>query len=76
MGSELIEKYAFEAIDLIKKKEVSSSELLKASQERHIEVDTQVNALPYTFYDKAHRNEYYPSRTTKQLSNRTCICIL
>ena len=32
MGSELIEKYAFEAIDLIKKKEVSSSELLKASQ--------------------------------------------
>ena len=53
MGSDLIEKYAFEAIDLIKKKEVSSSELLKASQERHIEVDTQVNALPYTFYDKA-----------------------
>ena len=53
MGSELIEKYAFEAIDLIKKKEVSTSELLKASQERHIEVDTQVNALPYTFYDKA-----------------------
>ena len=53
MGSELIEKYAFEAIDLIKKKEVSSSELLKASQERHLEVDTQLNALPYTFYDKA-----------------------
>ena len=53
MGSELIEKYAFEAIDLIKKKEVSSSELLKASQERHLEVDSHVNALPYTFYDKA-----------------------
>ena len=45
MGSELIEKYAFEAIDLIKKKEVSSSELLKASQERHLEVDSHVNAL-------------------------------
>ena len=39
MGSDLIEKFAFEAIDLIKKREVSSSELLKASQERHIEVD-------------------------------------
>ena len=53
MGNELIEKYAFEAVDLIRKKEVISSELLKASQERHIEVDEQVNALPYTFYDKA-----------------------
>ncbi len=53
MGNELIQKYAFEAVDLIRKKEVSSSELLKASQERHIEVDEQVNALPYTFYDKA-----------------------
>ena len=53
MGNELIDKYAFEAVDLIRKKEVSSSELLKASQERHIEVDKQVNALPYTFYDKA-----------------------
>ena len=53
MGNELIDKYAFEAVDLIRKKEVSSSELLKASQERHIEVDEQVNALPYTFYDKA-----------------------
>ena len=53
MGNELIDKYAFEAVDLIRTKEVSSSELLKASQERHIEVDEQVNALPYTFYDKA-----------------------
>ena len=53
MGNELIQKYAFEAVDLIRKKEVSSSELLKASQERHIEVDGKVNALPYTFYDKA-----------------------
>ncbi len=53
MGNELIQKYAFEAVDLIRKREVSSSELLKASQERHIEVDEQVNALPYTFYDKA-----------------------
>ena len=53
MANELIEKYAFEVVDLIRKKQVSSSELLKASQERHIEVDEQVNALPYTFYDKA-----------------------
>ena len=53
MGNELIDKYAFEAVDLIRTKEVSSSELLKASQERHLEVDEQVNALPYTFYDKA-----------------------
>ena len=37
MGNELIEKYAFEALDLIRKKEVSSSELLKVSQERHLE---------------------------------------
>ena len=50
MGNELIQKYAFEAVDLIRKKEVSSSELLKASQERHIEVDEQVNALPYTLF--------------------------
>ena len=49
MGNELIQKYAFEAVDLIRKKEVSSSELLKASQERHIEVDEQVNALPLHF---------------------------
>ena len=53
MGNELIEKYAFEAVDLIRKKEVSSSELLKASRDRHIEVDEQVNALPHTFYDLA-----------------------
>ena len=53
MGNELIDKYAFEAVDLIRTKEVSSSELLKASQERHLEVDEQVNALPYTLYDKA-----------------------
>ena len=30
MVNELIEKYAFEAVDLIRKNEVSSSELLKA----------------------------------------------
>ena len=29
MGSELIEKYAFEAIDLIKKKEVSCKYVIK-----------------------------------------------
>ena len=45
MGNELINKYAFEAVDLIRKKEVSSSELLKASQERHKEVDEQVLSL-------------------------------
>ena len=37
MGNELIDKYAFEAVDLIRTKEVSSSELLKASQERHLD---------------------------------------
>ena len=53
MTEELTEKFAYELVHLLKTGEVSVKEAIEASQNRHEDVDGNVNALPKTFYDEA-----------------------
>ena len=53
MTEELTEKFAYELVQLLKTGEVSVKEAIEASQNRHEDVDGNVNALPKTFYDEA-----------------------
>ena len=53
MTEDLTKKFAFELVELLKTGEVSVKEVIEASQKRHEDVDSNVNALPKTFYDEA-----------------------
>ena len=53
MTEDLTKKFAFELVELLKTGEVSVKEVIEASQKRHEDVDSNVNALPKTFYDQA-----------------------
>ena len=53
MTEELTEKFAYEMVELLKTGEISVKEAIDASRKRHEDVDSNVNALPMTFYDDA-----------------------
>ena len=53
MTEDLTKKFAYELVELLKTGEVSVKEVIEASQKRHEDVDSNVNALPKTFYDQA-----------------------
>ena len=53
MSGELWRLSAVEAVDLLKKKQVSPLELIDAAEKRTAEVEPAVNALPTTCFDRA-----------------------
>ena len=53
MSGELWRLSAVEAVDLLKKKQVSPLELIDAAEKRTAEIEPAVNALPTTCFDRA-----------------------
>jgi len=55
MTEELSEKFAFEVVELLRAGEISLKEVIETSQARNESVDSNVNALPFTFFQDAHK---------------------
>ena len=54
-GDELVRLTATQAVALLRQREITPLELIDAAEERIAAIDSEVNALPITFFDAARR---------------------
>ena len=55
MITELLKMSACEVVDALKRGEITSSDILSDLENRHLEIDPVVNALPTTCFDRAFK---------------------
>ena len=55
MITELLKMSACEVVDALNRGEITSSDILSDIENRHLEIDPVVNALPTTCFDRAFK---------------------
>ena len=75
MITELLKMSACEVVDALKRGEITSSDILSDLENRHLEIDPVVNALPTTCFDRAFKQamnlEEQLAKKTSKKSNLT-----
>ena len=68
MITELLKMSACEVVDALKRGEITSSDILSDLENRHLEIDPVVNALPTTCFDRAFKQAM---NSEEQLTKKT-----